>query len=104
MASIYDKLKMICPNVYKQKPPKEGLKYPCIMLDLDSVEEEYASNKRYNLNVKYKVTLLVENKGVERDSLINALLGIKYSKLNVIFTTNNINNVVFSIYERRQNV
>lgn len=45
-------------NVYHQGPPSTGMKYPCIMYDLDDLEVSYADNKPYRRVKRWEIKVI----------------------------------------------
>lgn len=83
-------------NVYFQKPGPNGLKYPCIIYDLDDRYINYADNRNYKDMNRFTVTLI--GRDPDNDELIDRLLEIPYCSMDRRFVSDNLYHDVFNLY------
>lgn len=82
-------------NVYYQPPSR--MSYPCILYEKASYDIKHADNIKYKSMTRYTVTVIGTNP--DNDSVIDALLSIKYSSYDRRYkTSENLYHDVLAIY------
>lgn len=81
-------------NVYF-RPPSSGMKYPCIIYDLDGDSSFFADNQKYINPKRWSLTLVDE----DPDSpIFDRLNCIKYCSFNRKYQADGLNHFVFTLY------
>lgn len=83
-------------NVYYQAPPKEAMKFPCIVYGLDSLPTRKADNLAYNIDKNYKLTYI--SKSPSEDFPVELLKKFPKSTFITRFVNDGLYHNVFQIY------
>lgn len=85
-------------NVYFQ-PPSDNrvakLKYPCIVYQLDNIDELYADSIPYGWTLQYSVTYISKLPDMKVPQRIASIPTAAFSRF---FTTENLNHYVYRIF------
>lgn len=82
-------------NVYFDPPETIKMKYPCIVYDRSDDQSIFADDKRYNLKIRYQITVISKNPDIP---ILNDLFDMMYCYYDRHFTSNNLHHDVFNIY------
>lgn len=92
------KLESFLPEGHKawyQAPPNTGMKYPCILYDLDEVEVSFADNKPYRRVKRWKITVI----DTDPDSNIwEQIAALPMSKLDRKYPADNLHHFVLYLF------
>ena len=82
-------------KAYFQAPPNTGMKYPCIIYELDDVETEYADDVPYRSTKRYQITVIDE----DPDSLIpDQIAKLPMSAFDRFYVADNLNHTVYNVF------
>lgn len=82
-------------NVYFQKPPTTGMKYPCIIYKRDDVDTKHADNQPYNRRKRYQVTVIDSNPDSDIPDMIADLPLCEFDRF---YTADNLNHDVYQLF------
>jgi hypothetical protein len=82
-------------NVYF-RPPSKGLKYPCIIYDIDGEKYFPADNKSYIGRKRWSVTIVDEDPDSEIGDRMKEAL--PYCTFDRPYTSDDLNHFVYTIY------
>lgn len=82
-------------KVYFQEPTNTGIKYPCIVYDLDEVETSYADNKPYRRVKRWKITVIDENPDSDIWEKVAALPMCEFDRK---FKADNLHHFVLNLF------
>jgi hypothetical protein len=83
-------------NVYFQPPSNINIRYPCIVYSLNSVQDSYADDHRYDTRKCYSVQIIDQDPDSEiPDSVSNAL---EMCSFNRRYVADNMYHTVYSVY------
>lgn len=83
-------------NVYFQPPESCKMQYPAIVYSLNDIDLDKASNKIYNINKSYSVTLIHKNPdNTLKDLILNEF---EYIRFNRFYTADNLNHYNYTIF------
>lgn len=88
-------LKTITPNVYFQPPSNITIQYPAIIYSRKDIEKLRASNKTYQMNTAYDVTVVDRNPD---SPIAEQLMKLDYCEFDRQFITDGLNHITFKIY------
>lgn len=88
-------LHTIAGNVYFQAPPSTGMKYPCILYKLDSVDTDYAGNRPYSHNKRYLITVIDRNPD---SPLSDRIAELPTARFSTRFVTEGLNHTAYNLY------
>lgn len=94
-SDLHDVLLEITDNVYFQPPTNTIISYPCIIYALDGGKVEHADNRSYRHTMRYQVTVVDQNPDSE---LPTAIIELPLCEFNRVFTADNLNHYVFTLY------
>lgn len=83
------------PNVYFQPPENLKMVYPCIRYERDFNDVNRADNLAYNINHRWKVTLIYTDPDTE---LVDEILKLRLCAHATHFVASNLIHDVFSLY------
>lgn len=81
-------------NVYF-RPPAKGMKYPCIIYDLEGYDPRYADNIPYTDPKRWSLTVIDQNPDSE---IPYKLLQLSYCHLDRPYQADGLNHFVFTLY------
>ena len=84
-------------NVYYQPPSNVNLVYPCILYELEGIDDKHADNLVYLRNLKYKVTVIDKH---HNSPIFEKLLERPYSSYSTRFSTTGLNHYVCTLYDK----
>lgn len=82
-------------NVYFQRPPSTGMRYPCIFYKRDSKNEKFSNNMLYIGTQRYLVTVIDEDPDSEIPDKISQL---RHCSFESHYVAENLNHDVYSLY------
>ena len=82
-------------NLYYQPLPSINLKYPCIVYKDEPYKTEFANGKIYILRRRYMVIFITRDPD---DTTLEKLASMPYSKLDRIYTADNLYHYAFIIH------
>lgn len=83
-------------NVYFQPPASIKLSYPCVIYNIGSGDVKYADDKAYRYTYSYEITFIYKRPTL---GIIEQMLSeFQMCKLSRVFTNDNLNHYVFSLY------
>jgi len=83
-------------NVYFQPPESIKMIYPCIVYELDGINNPYANNMHYVYHHQYSITLIARERYSE---LIDRFLEVfKNASFNRSFVSGNLYHFVYTLY------
>ena len=74
-------------NVYYQRPPSNGLKYPAILYSKSKIASTYADNKKYLMNTRYDVIVIDKRPD---NPVIKKLLELPYCDYDRAYKSDNL--------------
>ncbi len=83
-------------NIYFQAPGPNGLKYPCVIYELNNRDTSHADNRMYKNMNRYTVTLI--GRDPDNSELIDKMLEIPYCSNDRRFISDNLYHDVFNLY------
>jgi len=82
-------------NVYFQKPPNTGMKYPCIVYGLDGINTDHANNQPYRRAKRWQVTVIDRNSDMPISDLVGQLSSATFSRR---FVVDDLYHDVYTLY------
>ena len=83
-------------NIYYNPPENIRMTYPCFVINLDDINDIYASNEIWNSIVRYSVTFITRK--VQEDIIPLMLSGFHdYVSFNRSFASDGLSHYVFTI-------
>lgn len=82
----------IAANVYFVVPNNVQMKYPCLKIDVNNIQNRMADDRVYNQNVSYKLTVITTKKF---DELVDTVSQLPKTVFNTTYTSNNLYHYVF---------
>ena len=82
-------------NVYYQKPPSTGMRYPAIVYSKSKIESTYANNNKYSMNTRYD--LIVVDKRPD-NPVITELLRLPYCSYDRMYKSDNLYHDSLTLY------
>lgn len=92
---LHDVLMGIAENVYFQPPPKDQMRYPCILYALDSSSEQHANNELYRDALRYQVTVVDRDPDTE---IVAEVRRLPYTAFDRFFAADDLNHYVFTLF------
>lgn len=81
-------------NVYYQPPESVKMKYPAIVYERDSINNEFADNIIYTQNTQYSITVIDKNPD---SKIVKKISLLPMCRHNRHFVSDNLNHDVFTI-------
>lgn len=82
-------------NVYYQKPPSTGMKYPAILYSKGGINTKNANNNKYSMNIRYEIIVISKT---PEHPVINKLLSIPYCVYDRPYISDNLYHDVLTLY------
>lgn len=82
-------------NVYFQPPSNTKLSYPCIIYERSYIDSKYANNAKYNIRVRYSLTLIGRS---PENAIVEELLKLPYCSYDRSYTADALNHDTFTLY------
>lgn len=82
-------------NVYYQPPESIKLKYPCIIYNLNTIDERHANNNSYIQTRQYSLILIDHDPDSE---YIEPILHMPRCKFDRTYRSDNLNHFAFTVY------
>lgn len=82
-------------HVYYQPPESVKLEYPAIVYHRDTIDSEFANNKRYNKHNCYTLTLITR---APDSPVIDSILELPLTSYNRHYATEGLYHDMFTIY------
>ena len=82
-------------NVYFQPPTGTRIAYPCIIYKLDSATDQHAEDKIYRRLYRYSLTYITKDPD---DPMTDISDRIRWCIVGRLFTTDNLNHYVYTLY------
>ena len=82
-------------NVYFQPPASIEMQYPCIRYKRESIDNEFANDKRYLSKTKYQVTVIDKDPDSE---IVEKMIDYPMTSHIRHYVADNLNHDVFIIY------
>lgn len=81
-------------NIYFQRPPNIGMKYPCVVYRLSSMPAGHADNRPYCVGKRYQVTYITQ----DPDASIDGMFSFPSCRFDRVFINDNLYHYVFELY------
>lgn len=82
-------------NVYFQPPSNIHMKYPCIVYELNRIQNQHADNTAYLKGLGFSVMLITRN---PEDEMILKLDSLPYAYFDTHFESDNLHHYQYTIY------
>lgn len=82
-------------NVYYQKPPSTGMKYPAIKYSKSKIDTKNANNNKYSMMTKYDVIVISK---LPDHPVIEKLLCLPYCSHDRTYISDNLYHDAFTLY------
>lgn len=80
--------------VYYRKPSR-GIKYPCIIYDLEGEDARYADDTAYIIPRRWNITIIDQNPDSE---IGNRLRDLRYCRFDRSYEASGMNHFVYTLY------